>query len=1475
MNQTSNKQVTYPAATDTTKEYYGYYEKDKYYKYDTSVSSGTWVENTTCTDTDRVGSNVSGNMCISGNLLNFVTSSRIDIIRKIMTGGRLLSSTTDVFQHEGENQYAGYSGATLINPFAIDSLKCKFHLDRTSAYNATNDGTTPFTHDATLSIYNNVLMTLTTNGETIDVDANNGGKTTFHRDQNASPNVPTRSFTDDGWVAGKKFTTSGFSNAANNGKECTILSVDANDITCSGVISGMVDETNRAGVDFIESGVTLDSSNTCTVGTQMNAKIQIKGTAPGVTTGIIPSLYNLADIEFSFFSNGNSGSPEKVAYDGSYGTTAYSTVKSQSLSNYMNALNYSRMWGGTPTGYAMGEAQKFFQQTAMGSDTAATGAVAKATAADPYYDLVDGTLFPTPCRKSFIILVSDGEGSWTTGSTDPASYARAMHITDQRSDAALTGNQLVTTYVVFAFEGGTATAGANSMKAIAAYGGFNDKDSSTLPYDLPDPTTTDSKTVAWPRPNCNPGGTWNSNCAEWDKSPTPHTGLPYNYFEADNGDLLEEAFTKAVNDILSQVSSGTAASILGNNDNNGSTLLQALFYPERTFDNSTKMTWVGELQSFWYYIDPSLNSDALTIREDTASPNQLVLSDDRIARFFFNGTQTKVDLFSDSNGDGLADSSTPDTTVDPDEVKALWRAGLNLWSRASTDRTIFTNNPTSSTAAKLDFSTGNASTIAAYLDASTVSPYTLATNYINFMRGSSVGTLTRNRNITINNSSGTPVTNVWKLGDIINSTPKQLSEVRLNNYNLNPPTGYSDLTYEKYTKSKDYNARGVAFTGANDGMFHAFKLGTNFKGAATGTISEIKNSDGNAASDLGKELWAFVPKSALPYLQYLTDSNYKHVYYVDSTPFLVDVSINPTKFKMPDNSILTCDGTATAPFSSCALATTLSSGQLSYATTSDPSNIGDSVGTSWRTLLLGSMGVGGATSPSQVVSSGVTLTVNGSVKTFTRTAGSFLTDGWSAGKTFTATRFATAANNNRKFTIASVTATVITTTEAPTTEASATVDLMECVIKTPIMDPADTASPKTKGFGYSSYFALDVTSPQVTDLSGSATYPKLLWEFSDPSLGLSMSTPAIVRIKDPGDNGNPTRNGKWYAVIASGPTGPIDTYFNQMLGFSTQPLKIFVLDLASGALVRTFSTDPTAGINTNVSSLPVDAFANSITAGTIDVDRADKTLAGYYSDDAIYVGYTKRDTGTSTWTKGGVLRILTANDPNPANWKISTVIDGIGPVTSPIKKLQNNSTHKLWLYFGTGRYFYKTRVIDDADSQQALYGVLDRCFNTSNTFTDSCTTSITSSDLSDQTSRTAADTSALPSGKYGWYINLAASGTSYKAQRVISAPIASSTGTVFFVSFYPSADLCSYGGQSSAWAVNYDTGGAPPGNLRGQMLIQLSTGAFKQINLATGFTESGGRQTQTFPGVTPRDEASVVSNANHFPAKRILHIQER
>jgi type IV pilus assembly protein PilY1 len=901
------------------------------------------------------------------------------------------------------------------------------------------------------------------------------------------------------------------------------------------------------------------------------------------------------------------------------------------------------------------------------------------------------------------------------GLEDVALFA---HTTDLRNRGGspnvgidnIAGLQNLTLYVVQAFGSGSAV-----LQYAAINGGFEDN-----------------------------GSGYPTSQSTWDKD---GNGIPDNYYGADDGWALERAIREALSSILKRASSGTAASVLASGEGSGANLLQAIFYPRRRFGNEV-IGWTGSLQNLWYYVDPFFTN--ANIREETTVDGKLNLTNDYISQFYYDTATetTKVHRYSDPDGNGSPNAAIDNVAFE--YMSSLWEAGRILHARdlSANPRDIKTN---------LD----GASTFTAFTEdaATTLAPYMLqsadnALKTIRYVHGYDDDTLlNRPRTVTafgVDNG-------VWKLGDVVDSTPRVVSGIQLNKYD----SAYQDSTYKAFITDNAYKNRGMAFVGGNDGMLHAFKMGKlDLHWTGQGAFEKAKMTNLNNSIPLGTEMWSFIPKNALPYLKYMMDNEYCHLYYVDLAPYVFDASIG---------------GDST-----------------DLRTQAD-----------WRTVLIGGMRFGGACA--NVCASG-----------------------------------------------------------------------SDCV-KTPATDS-----------GYSSYFALDVTNPDD---------PRFMWEFTSPQLGFATTGPSVVRI-----NGlipstttrDKNRNGEWYVVFGSGPTGPIDNTSMQFLGRSNQNLRYFVLNLKTGAVEQTIDT----GI--------ANAFGGSMINTVADVDLD-------YQDDAIYTGFTKR-VGSSapySWTGGGIGRILT-KETTPTNgsggWAFSKVIDDVGPVTTAVSRLQNNVYHNEWLYFGTGRFFFaqppegsnSTPVIDDADNQRRLIAVKEPCFTDQNLLNPTCTTTLTFPSTADTNFPNVSNVANAPTDDLanstafkGWYINL--DPTNYytydnvsqyfRAERVITDPLASTSGMVFFTTFKPYGQECGLGGKSFIWALKYNTGGAPAqGVIKGKALVQVSTASVEQIDMSSAFRPAtgepadglhkGGRRSASIEGVPPTAQGLSLLLPPP-PVNRVLHMKER
>ncbi|RJQ51178.1 MAG: hypothetical protein C4526_10615 [Nitrospiraceae bacterium] len=932
---------------------------------------------------------------------------------------------------------------------------------------------------------------------------------------------------------------------------------------------------------------------------------------------------------------------------------------------------------------------------------------------------VSGTA-PETYSFSASTFPSCSAGGYVAGIEDVALY---MHTTDIRSSTLgsndLDGTQNLTLYAVFAFG-----KGSTLLRYAAINGGFEDIDDSNTP----------------------------NQQDEWDNN---NDGEPDTFYEAADGAELERKIEEAFLSILKRASSGTAASVLASGEGQGANLIQAVFYPRRRFGNDV-IAWNGLLQNLWYHVDPFFsNSSIIENTTDSGSDKVLDLTTDYIVQLEFDSelNQTLAKLYVDANGDGAPDSSTPTDTRSFEDLRYLWEAGRLLWSRdlAASPRKIYTTiNGSTFLANGVDlwgFHEDNAAMLTPYLNATDTNGNGSVTddaeNIINYVHGADIVQDAdadglndyRQRAVVINDTS-----NTWKLGDVLNSTPRITSWMQLNTYD----SKYSDTTYSAFINTTGYKNRGMVYAGGNDGMLHAFKLGKlelSWSGKATPEKARL------TGSDLGKEMWAFIPKNALPYLKYISNPDYCHIYSVDLSPYIFDVSIGDP-----------------------------GSGDIS-------DNVKPSTGSTWRTILIGGMRTGGACASTT---------------------------------TTTATRPDASGDGSKDF----------------------------------VNTPVDVSG---SSVGYSSYFALDVTDEDN---------PQLLWEFSNSQLGFATTGPAIVRIGP-----DQTKNGKWFVVFGSGPTGPISTNDMQFMGRSDQNLRLFVLDLKSGSLLRT--------VNTGTQY----AFAGSMLNATNDSDMD-------YQDDAVYLGYVSRTTSSPyTWTNGGVGRLVTKESSNPNLWDWSLVTDATGPVTSSIARLQKNkgcftgSTEGcLWLFFGGGRYYYaQEEAIDDEGSGRQLFGVKEPCITSSGSIVSiepNCTASV--SGLTDVTSigNVPSASDANSSNFNGWFIDLDPSTTGYGAERVITDPLAVTNGVVFFTTSKPYTDVCAIGGKTHIWALRYNTGGSAASLLKGVALVQVSTAAIEQINLAEAFTERDGRRTSVMEGLPPTQQGlSILTQPP--PVNRTMHIREK
>lgn len=306
--------------------------------------------------------------------------------------------------------------------------------------------------------------------------------------------------------------------------------------------------------------------------------------------------------------------------------------------------------------------------------------------------------------------------------------------------------------------------------------------------------------------------------------------------------------------------------------------------------------------------------------------------------------------------------------------------------------------------------------------------------------------------------------------------------------------------------------------------------------------------------------------------------------------------------------------------------------------------------------------------------------------------------------------------------------------------------------------------------GGAQYYALDVTDP---------ANPQALWEFSHANLGYAYGNPVIAKQTD----------GTWVVLVTSG--------YNNTAGDGQGHL--FVLDAASGALIRDIST----GVGSAAAPSGLAKIAVSEVSPGIDA-----TVNAIYGGDLL----------------GNLWRFDINDNVGPMGFEAQLLVslaDAGGnpqPITS--KPSLGMSTAGLMVYVGTGRYLGASDVTDL--SQQSFYGMIDKRPSSStanvaiyNNPRDPASTFVQQS-LTNGTCPVGSPASiCLPgetvvkgtNNKYdlavnaGWFFDFPSTGERNNTDSVITL------GTVILTTNVPSTSSCLIGGRSFLYQVNYLGGG--------------------------------------------------------------------
>ncbi len=385
--------------------------------------------------------------------------------------------------------------------------------------------------------------------------------------------------------------------------------------------------------------------------------------------------------------------------------------------------------------------------------------------------------------------------------------------------------------------------------------------------------------------------------------------------------------------------------------------------------------------------------------------------------------------------------------------------------------------------------------------------------------------------------------------------------------------------------------------------------------------------------------------------------------------------------------------------------------------------------------------------------------------------------------------------------------------------------------------------------GGKAVFALDITDPAA---------PKALWERSASDsdlgeLGFTYSKPVVARL----------HTGDWAVLLANGYNGANDKAV------------LYALDVKTGKRLAAFTPEPNDGLTS----------ANGLAAPTVaDVDG--DLIADYVYAGDLHGNLWRFDligTDLKATATAGNLKVAFGGAPlyrARASSYTSGDANQVQAIMAAPRLVRHPSGTGHLVLFGTGKYLEPGDATAVAGKAMSLYGIWDR--QTAGEVASS-TPSLTTANLQVQTlggdtqitytSATQASVGTTANtlstnavawygesnggGKYGWYLNLPATG-----EMIVTKPLYLAD-TLLAASLVPNDDPCDSGAVTYLYAVDPYTGG---GTDHLQLGTQTSYARLQMAGLMSGLSaflygdgiiSVGGT---TITSQSGSDSSSVINN---------------
>jgi len=393
--------------------------------------------------------------------------------------------------------------------------------------------------------------------------------------------------------------------------------------------------------------------------------------------------------------------------------------------------------------------------------------------------------------------------------------------------------------------------------------------------------------------------------------------------------------------------------------------------------------------------------------------------------------------------------------------------------------------------------------------------------------------------------------------------------------------------------------------------------------------------------------------------------------------------------------------------------------------------------------------------------------------------------------------------------------------------------------------------------GGNSIYALDITNPS-SFTSDANVASAVKWEFSDSDMGLSFSTPIIVR-----SNGVIVRDASSHANVNG-----FAVLFGNGYNSSSGDAIFYALDASTGAVLRKIdlcTVVPTACDPTKPNGLSSISAANS--SGVLGIP-----------EDMAYAG----DLQGNLWA-------IDMSKTNPVQWSAKLLFqarDGSGnpqPITTAPALTPNPhfpNALGLMAFFGTGQLLTQSDLTNT--QTQSFYGVWDNSLDLTNysapvpappylranlqqqtiTLDTSSTIPVVQSTNNPVNLTFAAFTAPTLATQEGWYFDLSPLDSTQESARSITNPQVESGGVVFTTNALSSA-ACAVGGASYLMNVKYDTGGPfaqPAIGLGGG--ITIGNGTVSGKNPTGVFIDNGYSSAPTTVKSSAGTNVQVISTAS-------------